>query len=243
MGATERLSIPVEETPSVDPNQVTEGNTETTETVEATETQSNRAEWLPEKFESAEDLAKAYNELESKLGSTDVQEVSELATAEQLQEFSNNYAQNGELSEEDYQGLSNMGISRDVVDSYIQGQMAIQDAEVQTIYGEVGGEKAYGDMMQWASQNLSPEEVAVYDEAVQSGEQIKVMSAVRGLKARHSQTVGNAPKLVKGNTSGNATNAYDSLDQMKRDMQNPLYRTDPAFRKQVEQKLAVSNIF
>ena len=234
MGATERLSIPVEETPAVDPKQAAE------ETNETNETQSERAEWLPEKFETPEDLAKAYTELESKLGST---EVSEPATAEQLQQYSDNYAKNGELSEEDYQGLANMGISKDVVDSYIQGQMAIQEAEVQKIYSEVGGEKAYQDMVQWASENLSPEEVAVYDEAVRSGDQIKVMSAIRGLKARHSQTVGTQPKLVKGNTSGVTTNAYESLDQMKRDMQNPLYRTDPAFRKQVEQKLAVSNIF
>ena len=234
MGATEKLSIPVEETPAVDPKQATE---------ETNETQSERAEWLPEKFETAEDLAKAYNELESKLGSADVEEVSEPATAEQLQQYSDNYAKNGELSEEDYQGLANMGISRDVVDSYIQGQMAIQEAEVQKIYSEVGGEKAYGDMMQWASETLSPEEVKVYDEAVQSGDEVKVMSAIRGLQARYSQKVGTQPKLVKGNTSGKTTNAYESLDQMKRDMQNPLYRTDPAFRKQVEQKLAVSNIF
>ena len=237
MGATERLSIPVEETPAVDPTQAAE------ETNETNETQSERAEWLPEKFETAEDLAKAYNELESKLGSTDVEGVSEPATAEQLQQYSDNYAQNGELSEEDYQGLANMGISKDVVDSYIQGQMAIQEAEVQKIYSEVGGEKAYGDMMQWASETLSPEEVKVYDEAVQSGDQVKVMSAIRGLQARYSQKVGTQPKLVKGNTSGVTTDAYESLDQMKRDMQNPLYRTDPAFRKQVEQKLAVSNIF
>ena len=240
MGVTERLSIPAEEAPAVDPNQATE---ETNETNETNETQSERAEWLPEKFQTPEDLAKAYNELESKLGSTDVEGVSEPATAEQLQQYSNNYAQNGELSEEDYQGLANMGISRDVVDSYIQGQMAIQEAEVQKIYSEVGGEKAYGDMMQWASETLSPEEVKVYDEAVQSGDQVKVMSAIRGLQARYSQKVGTQPKLVKGNTSGKTTNAYESLDQMKRDMQNPLYRTDPAFRKQVEQKLSVSNIF
>ena len=134
MGATEKLSIPVEETPAVDPTQATQ------ETNETNETQSERAEWLPEKFETAE-----------------------------------------------------------------EGQMAIQEAEVQKIYSEVGGEKAYGDMMQWASETLSPEEVKVYDEAVQSGDQVKVMSAIRGLQARYSQKVGTQPKLVKGNTSGKTT--------------------------------------
>ena len=36
--------------------------------VEQTE-QAERPDWLPEKFQSAEDMAKAYSELESKLGS------------------------------------------------------------------------------------------------------------------------------------------------------------------------------
>ena len=35
---------------------------------EVTQTQTNRPDWLPEKFNSPEDLGKAYNELSSKLG-------------------------------------------------------------------------------------------------------------------------------------------------------------------------------
>ena len=37
--------------------------------VQTTEATSDRPEWLPEKYNSGEDLAKAYKELESKLGS------------------------------------------------------------------------------------------------------------------------------------------------------------------------------
>ena len=44
--------------------------TEATETVETVET-PDRPEWLPEKYKTGEDLAKAYKELESKLGNKD----------------------------------------------------------------------------------------------------------------------------------------------------------------------------
>ena len=37
-------------------------------TAEVTQTQTDRPDWLPEKFNSPEDLGKAYNELSSKLG-------------------------------------------------------------------------------------------------------------------------------------------------------------------------------
>ena len=48
----------------------TEEVADTVEAVEAVET-PDRPEWLPEKYNTGEDLAKAYKELESKLGSKD----------------------------------------------------------------------------------------------------------------------------------------------------------------------------
>lgn len=48
----------------------TEEVAETTEAVEPVET-TDRPEWLPEKYKTGEDLAKAYKELESKLGNKD----------------------------------------------------------------------------------------------------------------------------------------------------------------------------
>ena len=51
----------------------TEEVSETTEATEAVETieTPDRPEWLPEKYKTGEDLAKAYKELESKLGNKD----------------------------------------------------------------------------------------------------------------------------------------------------------------------------
>jgi len=135
-----------------------------------------------------------------------------------------------------------MGIARDVVDTYIQGQLAMQDAEVQAVFNEVGGSAVYQDMVQWASQSLAPEEIAVFDSDVQSGDKVRALNAVRGLQARYSQVAGVKPTLVKGHTRGSGTSAYNSLDEMKHDMRDPRYHTDPAFREQVTRRLSVSNI-
>ena len=43
----------------------------TQEDVEKVEQTSEKPEWLPEKYKTGEDLAKAYKELESKLGAKD----------------------------------------------------------------------------------------------------------------------------------------------------------------------------
>ena len=62
MGATESIQIPVEETGSLSPEQQVEAQA------------TDRPDYLPEKFNSPEEMAKAYAELESKLGSGDTTE-------------------------------------------------------------------------------------------------------------------------------------------------------------------------
>ena len=97
-------------------------------------------------------------------------------------------------------------------------------------------------MTELASNTLSPEEVTVFDTAVNSGDTNQTMSAVKGLQARYQMENGTQPNLRQGKTTGSGNEAYASLDEMKREMQNPKYRTDPAFRQRVQNKLAVSDI-
>ena len=116
-----------------------------------------RPEWLPEKFESAEDMAKSYAELEKRMGAgakedteeqpqqteettdeNDNQESSNYneAVVEASQEF---FANDGQLSEETYQKLEQIGLPRDLVDSYAAGQQALIQSEEAEIKGVAGG--------------------------------------------------------------------------------------------------------
>ena len=57
--------------------------------VEGTQTDPERPEWLPEKFKSVEDMAKAYSALEGKLGSNseaEAQQEAEVNTLKALAE-------------------------------------------------------------------------------------------------------------------------------------------------------------
>ena len=209
---------------------------------------TDRPEWLPEKFENPEAMAKAYGELESKLSSGDKtgEETSETpGNIEVIQQYSEKFFKEGSLSDDDYAGLEAIGLPKDLVDSFIQGQQAMLDSSIQQIYSEVGGEERYGNMIDWAKENISSEEIASYNEMVDSGDQNKSLMAVRGLFARYSQAgdTGSSPGLVQGETSGSGTSAYQSVQQLTEAMSDPRYSNDPAYRKTVTDRLAVSNIF
>ena len=78
------------------PNEI-EPDQQQTETVEEPQVEQERPEWLPEKFKSAEDLVKAYGELESKMGKgepvAEEQEVEEEVTNETEPSTESNEAQ------------------------------------------------------------------------------------------------------------------------------------------------------
>ena len=111
---------------------------------------SDKPSWLPEKFKSGEDLAKAYSELEKAYSgrnptqeetTTEVtKEAVEQQTGMSLDPFYDEFAENGSLSEESYDKLNESGLSKELVDSYIQGQMALADQSVSEIQNSVGGE-------------------------------------------------------------------------------------------------------
>jgi hypothetical protein len=220
--------------------------------------QDDRPGWLPEKFKSPEELAKAYNELQQKLGkpaepqNTDNnQQNTDQKAAEQeladrgldFTEFSNEFSQKGELTTESYEKLEKAGIPRNLVDQYIAGQRAqaaLYESEVKSV---AGGDKGFSEMVDWAKSNLSPTEIAAYNAAIDSGNPDQAKLAVAGVYQKFSAARPSEPTLVQGKTSGAASGeAYESVAQLTKDMASPEYKSDPAFRARVQAKLARSSI-
>jgi len=226
---------------------------------------------VPDKFKKpdgtidVEALAKSYRELESKLGAPK-EETPEAETTEEepkpkgeddevektvedlkeqgldIDSMSARFWEKGEVDEEDFKALEAAGIPRDVVKAFAEGQIALQKAAQTTVFNMVGGEEAYGDLTAWAADTLSEAEVDAYNEAVNSNDLGKVQQAVLGLKARREAAVGFEPQRTVGGNIKPVSDVYESIAQLKADMSKPEYRTDPAFRAKVEQKLARSNI-
>lgn len=213
-----------------------------------------RPEWLPEKFKTPEDMAKAYAELEKKQGSA--QETSEEAETSESTEtdetpsgdvsfeaYTQEYAENGELSEGSYEALEKAGISRTLVDAFIAGQEARNAQFESSVMEMAGGNDAYVQMIEWAKSNLTDSEIDAYDEAVNSRDMRKAEFAVKGLKARFASENAQDPQRQLSGKGGNqSTSRYESTAQMLSDMSDPRYETDPAFRRQVEEKIARSDV-
>lgn len=213
------------------------------------------------KFKSQEDLLKAYEELQKKLGKgeeTDEEEPTE--EEEQTQEeqdeaesaltrAAEEYSKGGQLSEEAIEELSKLD-SKELIKAYVdfytknannyQQQAAIQQEEANQIMAIAGGQEAYGEMIQWASQNLDPSEVDAFNSVTNSGNVPAIRFAVEALQSRYKASEGFEAPLVSGKRSSGPVRAYRSQAELARDIADPRYQTDPAFRQDVEEKLANS---
>ena len=149
----------------------------------------------------------------------------------------------GELSEDTYKALEAKGLPKDVVDQYIEGKKAQASAEEARLMEIVGGADSYTEMIEWASGNLSAEEIASYDRAVTSGDKSIMELAITGLKAKHQASTSNAPaqQLNNGQAPQNTT-GYATQAEMLADMQKPEYNTDVAFRNEVQAKLQATKL-
>ncbi len=150
------------------------------------------------------------------------------------------FADNGELSDSTYEDLQKRGIPRDMVDTYIEGQKALATEYQTELYGFAGGEENYNEMAEWATENLSDDEVDAYNDAIVSGNSAQARLAIDGLVQRYRNAEGVQPRLVGGKASA-SVDTYNSWAQVTADMAKPEYKKDPAFRQAVSNKLARSN--
>lgn len=154
----------------------------------------------------------------------------------------------GGLKPESYEALAKQGIDKATVDQYFAGLEAAGKAQTaeyeQAVIKEtVGSPEKYQEVVGWAAQNLSDQEVQAFNDAVSSGNQALARLAVSGLQARFAAATPPEPKLLtEGVQSVTSAVGFESWAQVKTEMAKREYKTDPAFRAAVQRRLAVSNI-
>ena len=221
----------------------------------------DRPEWLPEKFKSVEDMAKAYSELESKLGQKPEQqaeeeqapeptgdetlnEVAELLDSKGLDfdVFAQEYAETGTLSEDAYAALEEAGFPASMVDTWIAGQDALATQIASEMKSIVGGTEEYDNLVQWASDNLPETDIDAYNATMDTQDPNLMRFAVQGLYARYRSEA--EPNLMQGQTGPvSAGGKFESNAELTAAMSDPRYAKDPAYRQQVADKLARSSLF
>ncbi|NPU64605.1 hypothetical protein HL667_06310 [Bradyrhizobium sp. 83012] len=131
--------------------------------------------------------------------------------------------------------------ARQLVDDFIEGQKIRVENQRNQVFNLAGGQQNYTNLIQWAATNLSAAEVASYNNVMGSGDFNAMSLAVDGLKARYVKANGSDPKLLSGNGLASSAGGFESTAQMTAAMKDPRYRTDPVYRKSVEQKAMRSN--
>lgn len=217
------------------------------------------------KFKSAEDLEKAYKELESKLGKkeeastedndqTSAEEsvdepVDNLSdTAQFIQEASAEYfSNNNSLTPDTIQKLKELP-SNQLIDAYMElqkdatiQQQTLTDADANQILSSIGGEDVYNEALGWAVDNLKPDEVAAFDNVINSGNKDAIFFAANALVQRYQNDVGFEGKRVSGKSiKSQSAKAFRSQAELARAISDPRYRNDPAYRLDIQDRLAAS---
>ena len=226
---------------------------------------------LAGKYKSAEELEKAYKELESKLGQKTETPEPETETLESEPEpesepdsLSDNaslitsasdeyYSNDGKLSPETLSKFKGMS-SEDLVNAYLEVTKSpdwsarppeqvedVTDAQINEIKNFAGGDKAYTDLVQWAGNNLDQKSISAFDDIISSGSVDAIKLAVTGLKSQYHNAVGFEGKMVQGKPPQNNTDVFRSQAELVRAMNDRRYDKDPAYRQDVIEKLERSD--
>jgi len=222
---------------------------------------------LAGKYKDAQELEKAYIELEKKLGSRDGQEEEETSESEpqdqqeerteyspQIEAISRaaeEFNSKGELSAETLAQFEQMS-SKELVQAYFEYEQGLpamdapqsvelSQGDINSIQNSVGGEAAYQQLVGWAAQNFSEAEIQAFDNVVDSGNVAAINLALAGLKARYTDAVGYEGNMIQGKAAAPA-DTFKSQAEVVRAMSDPKYDRDPAYRDEIMQKLARSDL-
>ena len=223
------------------------------EVPQETQSTEDRPSFLPEKFKNVEELAKAYGQLEKQFSSKEGKEEVKIPTeptkeveskrVQSLDKIYYEYAEKGSLTEDSYKELAKQGLTKDLVDGYIEGQKAISDNHTKSIHDTVGGKDRYGELIDWASKNLTETEQTAFNNMVDSGTLEEAKFAVSGLMMKAGMNFNpKQPELFEGTGDVTSTDAYESVSQVTAAMNDPRYEKDPSYRKKVVDKLARSSV-
>ena len=196
-----------------------------------------------------EETPEAEAEQEEVLPETSEEESKELSPAAQLitsasDEF---YKNEGKLSQETIDKFSAMS-SQELVEAYMNVQSTlpqnaetdstdISDAAVNEVKNYAGGEKAYQDMVNWASDNLDKKSIEAFDSIINLGSVDAIKLAVNGLKAQYQNAVGYEGDMVTGKAPKSTKDVFRSQAELVAAMNDTRYDNDPAYRQDIMAKL------
>ena len=231
--------------------------------------QEEQEQLLAGKYKDAQELEKAYVELQKKLGgegdkdskaagdteATDNEEEAPEETKEakkdtqQTNVLDNLWeeSQNGnKFSDATLDALSRMKPG-DLASLHLQYRQANQpktltERDVVELKNLAGGEKGYNEMLQWADKSLNKKEIEMFDAVIEKGDPLSAFFALRAFAYRYGDAIGVEGKMVTGTAPKSSKDQFRSQAEVVQAMSDPKYDNDPAYRQDIMQKLERSNV-
>ena len=256
-----------------DANEQVEGelNADEQESLEVGEKLAEEQEQLlAGKFKDAEDLEKAYIELQSKLGKPKEEEAEPEKQPEVKEEKEETKAKKPEKAEDintefldtlwkeasdqkySKETLDKLGSldSRDVAQMYLKyraenekpAEPQMTEDQAKELQTMVGGAKEYNSMIKWAGTSLSQKEIEMFDAVMDKGDPLSAFFAVTALQYRYNDSKITDGKMITGKAPTEKGDTFRSQAEVVRAMSDPKYDKDPAYRQDVYDKLERSNI-
>ena len=212
---------------------------------------------LAGKYKNAEELEKGYLELQQKLNTkqeepAQEEEVEEEeSTAEEAEANILDQLWEEAGTEEGYTQESLDKLRKMSVDELAQMHLEYRDsvtkeqpqnrdfteADIKELKGIVGGEKNYANMIQWAQGALNEQEIKMFDAVMAKGDPLGAFFAVRALGYAYNDAVGYDGKMVQGKPPKQSSDQFRSQQEVVRAMADPRYEEDPAYRRDIMEKL------
>tara|TARA_R100000664_G_C2756792_1_gene144772 strand:- start:139 stop:921 length:783 start_codon:yes stop_codon:yes gene_type:complete len=222
--------------------------------------EENESQLLAGKYKNAEELEKAYKELESKIGdkSEEVEEAEEVEEEVEVEEDKPEPKENildqlwderEGLTQETFEQLQKMD-PVEVAKMAMQqrntfenaGPREFSDSDIQQIENLVGGEEQYSNLVDWAGNNLPEQEVKLYDAVMSKGDPLAAYFAVQALALKYQDASGRDGELITGKPPKASNDVFNSQAELIKAMEDDRYHDDPAYRQSIQAKLERSNI-
>jgi hypothetical protein len=181
---------------------------------------------LAGKYTNAQELEKAYVELQRKLGTQDEETVEETVDETESTEEPEQVEEPEQETEETEE----------------EPQISMSEEDIKYLKDAVGGDEAYTELVTWASDNLSEQEVEAYDHVMGLDNPYAAFFAVKALNMAYQNANGYEGQMLTGKAAANTNNQFRSQAEVIEAMSDPRYDNDPAYRNDVFDKLDRSNL-
>lgn len=152
------------------------------------------------------------------------------------------YEEKGALSEDTYKKLADAGYPKAVVDTYIRGVEAANEAFVNSVYTVAGGKAEYDKLSNYI-QSKGKDAVEGFNDALMNGSLSTVKMLINGFKAEMTLRNGTQKASVLGSGSPAGTSGFTNEADMDKAMDDPRYGVDEEYTKQVTKRLSKSKFF